>query len=170
MPYTPNRPLLPNEYQGDGVPTMAPSHSTGHEEYSALEEIASSPPLAVRGLINYMTDLSCYVQELSHLLRAEEGRSAVTLNPGGNSTPHVDPLETDYSQSAVKMMDSVRIPQDIPNDIQRLIHAHENGIPVAIIARTDWPPFPFQMNTPLCKLAVIGYFHILSVKVCRSPS
>lgn len=62
-----------------------------------------------------------------------------------------------------------QIDRHIPDDIRRLTDAYDNAFPVAIIAHIDSPLFPYEMDNPLCKYVVLGYFHILGVKVCFYP-
>ena len=55
-------------------------------------------------------------------------------------------------------------PEDLPEDIQAVKAAFDTGMPVALIASTDWRLFPFTVR-PDCKFAVLGFFHVISFAV-----
>ena len=49
----------------------------------------------------------------------------------------------------------------IPEDITALLDARDNGKPIAIVADLSWPFFPFELENPKCRYAVLGYFYIV---------
>ena len=78
-----------------------------------------------------------------------------------NSQPATATYITDVSTNNLE----ASIDLHMPDDIRRLSDAYENGFPIAIIANVDSPLFPFKLRVSSCRYAVLGYFHILNIKV-----
>lgn len=92
--------------------------------------------------------------------------SSAQPSPPRIEPPNFSPPAMVAAEEESQTLSPADIPKEFPEDIQRLSYANEHGLPVGIIASTNWPSFPFKMSfsEELCKFVVLGWFHVVDLK------
>ncbi|KAI5119664.1 hypothetical protein M0805_007755 [Coniferiporia weirii] len=147
---------------GDGSVSQYLMNLDGFAEYSqeAGQVPLVSPSPAIPSFCPSQAP-STLVPPLPAQIVPESGSSS---SSGSASRSGSAPVAPDAVHRAQFGGSDVSIPEDFPDDIDRLFKAHNEGMPVTIIMHADWPASPLRLSQE-CKYAVLGFFHIVGVKM-----